>query len=130
MFLSALALAALLQTAPNAGQQGYVFNGSLSDKGQPIEKRTLPRVSQSIPWSIQVYPVRRRFAYKRPPLGFVRNPQMTDCKDAAPQPVGHPEALQAQPLSQMPKAHGERAVARLVDGCPVAVLVAQSGPAR
>jgi hypothetical protein len=129
MLLSALALAAALQAAPNAGQQGYVFNDNLSDTAQPIEKRTLPRVSQSIPWAIQAYPVRSsgRLAYKRPPMGFVRNPQMVNCKSTGPELVASSERLQALPLSKMPKARGERAVARLVDGCPVAVPI-EPGP--
>ncbi len=57
------------------------------------------------------------------------NPQTVNCRSSAPELVGNPESLKAHPLSKMPKAYGERAVARMVDGCPVPVLIAQRAPA-
>jgi hypothetical protein len=50
---------------------------------------------------------------------------MTSCNGQGLTQAGHPETLTVQPLSKMSKAHGERAVARLVDGCPVAVVIAE-----
>ena len=102
MFLSALALAAMLQ-APSSG----VLHDGVASAARPAGA---------------VSP--------RPSTGFVIGPQARGCKRTAPELVGKPDALTAQPLTKMPMAHGEWAVARLVDGCPVAVPIVRRAPAR
>ena len=126
MLLSALAFAAALQAAPLADQQGVLLKHEPFDWAQPHKKRPLSS-PKALPWTVEEARARvaKRARFKPPtPRDFVVNPQRTNCK-TAPQLVGHPETLTVQPLSKMPKAHGERAVARLVDGCPVAVMIAQ-----
>lgn len=122
MLLSALTLAAMLQAAPEIGMTG-----------QPVGELTIPRKAKSV--FLDKAPARSRFVFPAPgafrhapPLGFVRGPQAAGCRNNGLDQAGHPETLTVQPLSKMPKAHGELAVARLVDGCPVAVLIAQRAP--
>lgn len=54
------------------------------------------------------------------PRGFVIYPMGANCKSGLSVARGT-AAGEAQPLSKMPNGHLEFAVARLVDGCPVAV---------
>ncbi|USQ95571.1 hypothetical protein [Caulobacter sp. RL271] len=131
MLLSALALAALLQTAPVEGQKGYLLQHQPFDWAHPAKKRTLPFSKQAQAFTIEAARARdaRRGTFRRPPQPrktFVVNPQMVNCKSNGPELVASSETPRLQPLSKMPKAHGERAVARLVDGCPVAVTIAQA----
>ncbi len=125
MLLSALAFAAALQAAPMADQQGALLKHEPFDWARPHKKPALSS-PEFRPWTPEGarFRVAKRGNFKPTPRDFVVNPQMTNCK-TAPQLVGHPETLTVQPLSKMPEAHGERAVARLVDGCPVAVMIAQ-----
>lgn len=134
MLLSALTFAVALQAAPDLALKGY----SVSARGtQPVGELTVaPRKGKSL--LLHVAPERARFIAppraaklnpsRRPAKkDFVVNPQMVNCKSNGPEPVASSEKLRAVPLSKLPRAHGERAVARLVDGCPVAVTIAQ-GP--
>lgn len=126
MLLSALAFAAALQAAPLADQQGYLLKHKPFDWTQPHKKQPVSS-PEALRWTAEEARARvaKHGKFKAStPRDFVVNPQMTNCK-TAPQLVGHPETLTVQPLSKMPKAHGERAVARLVDGCPVAAMIAQ-----
>jgi hypothetical protein len=149
MLLSALTLAALLQIAPAAastaptviipeatpvvGQKGYLLQRRPFNTVDRVDQLRMPfakhsramspeaaRAQRFVSPSLKLKPQR-----KRPPVGFVRNPQMVSCDTNGLTRAGHPETATVQPLSKMPKAHGERAVARLVDGCPVAVMIAQ-----
>lgn len=122
MLLSALSLAAVLQVTPPVTLRGYRAPRRSIDATQSVDTLTLPLPKWAKAAKAPRVPV-RRFT-KAPPAAFVRDPMMANCHTAR-QLVGHPETLQVQPLAKMPKAHGERAVARLVDGCPVAVLIAQ-----
>jgi hypothetical protein len=134
MLLSALTLAAMLQVAPEVGLAGHLNEQRLSE-AQPVGELTIPRKAKpafvdraparSISWQDRKMSWRAR--KPTPQLGFVRGPQAAGCRKGLEQ-AGHPETLQVQPLSKMPRAHGELAVARLVDGCPVAVLIAQRAP--
>lgn len=128
MLLSALTFAAALQAAPEIGLTGYLNGQRPSARTQPVgelivvphaAKPATVKEARALSWS-------RRAFKPAPPLGFVRGPQAPGCRNNGLEHAGHPEALQVQPLSKMPKAHGERAVARLVDGCPVAVMIAQT----
>jgi hypothetical protein len=153
MLLSALTLAAMLQIAPVAtpmatsvvipqaasavGLKGYLSEARPAGIAQSVGELSVP-----VPKAARVARAKaayegraQRFvpSFKRKPLrsmrGFVRNPQMVNCDSNGLTPAGGPETQQLQPLSRMPRAHGERAVARLVDGCPVAVTIAQQTPA-
>jgi len=130
MLLSALTFAAMLQAAPEMGLTGHLDGQRSSAGAQPVgELVVIPHAAKpatvkgarALSWS-------RRAFKPAPPLGFVRGPQAPGCRNNGLEHAGHPETLEVQPLSKMPKAHGERAVARLVDGCPVAVLIAQRAP--
>lgn len=61
------------------------------------------------------------------PPTFVRGP--TAC-DKGFEYAGNPEGQALQPLSKMPMARLEYAVARTIDGCPVAAPIVSSGQAR
>jgi hypothetical protein len=130
MLLSAVFFAAALQAAPEIGLTGRLNGQPPSARAQPVgELIVVPRAAKpatvkearALSWS-------RRAFKPAPPLGFVRGPQAPGCRNNGLEQAGHPETLTVQPLSKMPKAHGELAVARLVDGCPVAVLIAQRAP--
>ncbi len=128
MFMSAVLFAAALQAAPEIGLKGLrpsdraLSVGELSVAPRTRGSSLLHRSPAQLPFTAQSRgPF--RIAPKPPKKGFVYNPQMANCRSAAPELAGRPERLQAQPLSKMPEARGERAVARLVDGCPVAVLI-------
>jgi hypothetical protein len=156
MLLSALALAALLQVAPMApsaaptvvipeaapviGRKGYLLQRQpfTADGVEQLRMPLAKRHRAMSPEAARDFAARRPPTPRRPklqsspwpPRGFVRGPQATNCKTIAPEPAGDPETLKSQPLSKMPKARLEKAVVRLVDGCPVPVLVAQNGPVR
>jgi hypothetical protein len=128
MLLSALTLGALLQAAPLVE-----IPPAPHVQLPPPPKATMTRGArqleawQTAPWETG----RASRTFKARPLprkSFVVNPQTANCR-AAPELVGNPESLKAHPLSKMPRGHGERAVARMVDGCPVPVLIAQRAPA-
>jgi hypothetical protein len=129
MLLSALALAALLQAAPDIQLKGYLVAPRLADRTQPVGELIMPvpRRAKGAAYkastrSRAVSPFKAKPA---PRPDFFRNQQMASCDSHGLTQAGHPEALTVQPLSKMPQAHGERAVARLVGGCPVAVMIAQ-----
>jgi len=149
MLLSALILAAALQAptgaptlvipdaAPVVGHSGALLRRKPFDPAQRVDQLTmrLPKAPRPKP----VDEARaQRFASPsskpRPPgrtrLDFVRNPQMANCGGNGLTRAGYSDTPGVQPLSKMPEAHAERAVVRLVDGCPVAVLVAQRTPSR
>lgn len=131
MLLSALTLAAMLQAAPEIGLTGHLNGQRLSDRTQPVGELVVPRKAKSVVLDKAPAPARAlswRARKPTPPLGFVRGPQAAGCKNNGLEQAGHPETLKVQPLSKMPRARGEHAVARLVDGCPVAVLIAQRAP--
>ncbi len=154
MLLSALTLAAMLQAAPMAapmatsvavpqaapavGLKGYLLQRKPFNTADQVDQLRMPlakRAHRMSPEAALALAARRsatprqsKLAPPRRPLNFVRGPQMANCENHGLERAGHPEAPQAQPLSKMPRAHGERAVARLVDGCPVAVLIAQRAP--
>lgn len=131
MILSALAFAAALQAAPDITLKGHPLGMRPADRTQPVGELTVaPRKARARfvapPRTFKLaLPRARRLASKK---DFVVDPQMVNCKSNGPELVSSSEKLRAVPLAKMPKAHGERAVARLVDGCPVAVTIAQ-GPA-
>lgn len=124
MLLSALTLAALLQAAPTAtsvvipeaapivGQMGYLLRRKPFDPTQRVDHLRMRSPKTARPAKA---------------LLKVKSPRVR-CDSNELSRASHPETLTAQPLSKLPKAHGERAVARLVDGCPVPVLIAQSDP--
>ncbi len=129
MFLSALTLAALLQAAPLVElpptphvQLPPPPAVKMTRGARQLEAwQTKPLETWRAPRTFKPRPL--------PKKGFVVNPQTANCRSSAPELVGNRESLKAHPLSKMPKAHGERAVARMVDGCPVPVLIAQRAPA-
>lgn len=131
MILSAFAFAAALQAAPDITLKGYPLGMRPADRAQPVGELTVAPRKQRVwavapPRTFKLVPPRTR--PPTPKKDFVVNPQMVNCKSIGPELVSSSEKLRAVPLAKMPKAHGERAVARLVDGCPVAVTIAQ-GPA-
>lgn len=127
MLLPALAFAVALQATPEIGLKGHLNGVRVADRAQPVGELTVtPRKVRVVEAAPRTAHPRRTFK-PQPRLGFVRNPQMADCRTDGLELAGNPEMLKAQPLSKLPKAHGERAVVRLVDGCPVAVMIAQ-GP--
>lgn len=121
MLLSALAFAAALQAAPM------------------VELPPAPRVQLPPPPSAKV----TRGA-KQLEAWQARTMRMVNCnrfgvqraQGASPEPPSSAEALarrssgKAQKLGEMPAAHGERAVLRTVDGCPVATPIVRVRPAR
>jgi len=131
MFLSALALAVTLQAVPEISLKGYLVAPSVVGRAtQSVGELILP-----LPRKAADPTPARRFrtaspsvfkAKPRPPARFLSNPHIAGC-NAAPQFAANPQTLTLQPLSKMPKAHGERAVSRLIDGCAVAVPI-QPGP--
>jgi hypothetical protein len=137
MLLSAMIFAAALQAAPVAvAQEGYLVPDRPAAATQSLDQLVLPlprtratTAAKAQARAMRFAPSTRRHDAKTlPPLQkptFVRDPQMVGCDPNKLQRAGDPEALKVQPLSKMPRAHGERAVARLVDGCPVAVMIAQ-----
>lgn len=144
MLLSALTLAALLQAAPMAvipeaapvvGGRGHLLHDKPYVIGQPVDQPRVPFRKKSHAWMGEeaftrfTAPSQRR-TKRAPPVkrDFAFNPQTVNCRSDALQKAARLDTLKIQPLSKLPKAHGERAVARLVDGCPVPVLVAQSDP--
>lgn len=127
MLLSALTFAALLQTAPVVGHKGYLLEQKPYETSQSVDQLRMPFPKTRRPAPPR--PPRKLTFAPRPKLSFVRGPQ-AHCRSAAPQPVGHPETLMVEPLSKMPMARGEWAVAHMVDGCPVAVLIKQDNGAR
>jgi|GEM_PF-2417617 len=134
MFLSALTFAALLQAAPVAGQKGYLLQQKPFETGQRVDQPRLPfpRKSKSAMGEAErAFPPTRigQAASPFPKKRIIRSPMTPGCGSEPLQRAAHPEVVQVQPLSKMPQAHGELAVARLVDGCPVAVLIAQRTPA-
>lgn len=135
MFLSAVALAALLQAAPVpeaavAGEKGQLFQRG-PFMAPPVDQLTLPRSKSAK--SMRKLPAARtppRITWRRAtPLGFVRGPQTARCISNAPELIANKDALTAQSLADMPTARGERAVSLLIDGCAVPVLVEQRAPA-
>lgn len=135
MFLSALTLAALLQATPVAGQKGYLLQREPFEAGQRVDQPRLPFHRKVRPATDEVA---SRFADPLKPSPsttaprrrvVVRDTLMATCGRYGLEKAVVAETLKAQPLSKMPEAHGERAVARLVDGCPVAVPVVQRTPA-
>jgi hypothetical protein len=128
MLLSALALAALLQAAPLV----EIPPAPHVQSPPPPAAKMTRGAKQVEAWqtkSLETWRASRTFKPRPlPKRDFVVNPQTADCRSIAPELVGNPESLKAHPLSKMPKAHGERAVARMVDGCPVPVLIAQRAP--
>ena len=130
MFLSALALAVTLQAVPEISLKGYLSAPRLLDRtAQSVGDLILPLPRRAAdPARPRRFKIASQSVFKakpRPPAGFLSNPHISGC-NAPPQFAANPEALKLQPLSKMPKAHGERAVSRLVDGCAVAVPI-QSG---
>ena len=143
MFFSALTLAAVLQAAPVVipeapaigGRKGYLLQRGPYDPNQRVDQLRLPAPKRAHPATPEEVRARRYVAppfkmkpSRRPRPDFVRHPQMVSCDSNGVSRAGHPDAPTAQPLSKLPKAHGERAVVRLVDGCPVSVLIAQNDP--
>ncbi len=138
MFLSAITLAALLQAAPVAGETSFLLQRWSFETGQRVDQLRLPapKVRRSAPLLEGAFlpaprsPPRITWRKATPsPLGFVRGPGTARCINNAPETVASTDALTAHPLSEMPDARGERAVARLIDGCAVPVLVEQRAPA-
>jgi hypothetical protein len=150
MLLSALAIAALLQASPAAltltipdaapvvGQKHHLLQRRPFNSESRVDQLRMPYARR--PHAITAEAARalasgrpatpRRPKFQPSPQGFVRGPLMPDCDRNGLTSAGHPETQTVQPLSKMPNAHAERAVVRLVDGCPVAVLIAQRTPAR
>lgn len=117
MFLSALALTALLTAQPVVS--GATPVGELNLRPPEIASGAAKAKRPPITWSrdsSRARKVRSAFAGR----DFVLNPQGANCESAL-RMASRPAASEAQPLSKMPSAHLEFAVARLVDGCPVAV---------
>lgn len=149
MLLSALILATALQAAPVApalvipeaapvvGHTGALLARKPFDPAQRVDQLTMRLPKAARPKAVDeararpfTSPSSKTKRSPRPPLNFVRNPQMADCGRNGLENAGHPDTPAVQPLSKMPEAHAERAVVRLVDGCPVAVLIAQRTPTR
>lgn len=133
MFLSAVALAALLQAAPVAGQKDLLLQRRTFDTAQRVDQLRLPApLTRKTPAlkTAQTPRTPPRMTWRRAtPLGFVRGPETPRCISNAPELIANKDALTAQPLADMPKARGERAVSLLIDGCAVPVLVEQRAPA-
>lgn len=124
MLLSALTLAIALQAAPVAPTVVIPDAAPIAGRNGP------PLARKSLDTAQGVDQLRMRSPKARRAKVFVVKPPGTSCDSKGLSRASHPEALTAQPLSKMPEAHAERAVVRLVDGCPVAVLIAQRTPAR
>jgi hypothetical protein len=160
MPLSALALAALLQIAPMApsaaapaapavvipeaapviGRKGYLLQRQPFNPDQRVDQLRMPFAKRAHPMSPEaaralaagrsVASSRKLRQPRQPQQKFVTNPLLSTCGIHGLERAGHLETPTTQPLSKMPKARLEKAVVRLVDGCPVPVLVAQNGPVR
>lgn len=150
MFFSALTLAVLLQTAPAApvappapvpGKRGYLLQQEPFDPSRPLEKNSGPFVKPThrltpdearalgSVGALRMRPPRKARPPQPRPRQFALGPAAS-CKKITPERVAKTDDLKRQPLSKMPMARTEYAVARTVDGCPVAVLVASAGPVR
>jgi hypothetical protein len=137
MSLSALALAALLTAQPltaeplTAEPLAGEASKSLTSGATSVSELHLraPRVASQntkakrppIVWSRDPSGPRpaRAFVGRR---DFVIYPLGANCKSALQKARGAAVA-ETQPLSKMPNGHLEFAVARLVDGCPVAAVM-------
>ena len=119
MSLSAIALTALLtaQALPQPLAAQSLTSGVPSVGELHLRAPKAPRAARPpISWSPTPSKARR------PPLvarGFVIYPMGENCKSGLSVARGS-AAGETQPLSKMPNSHLEFAVARLVDGCPVA----------
>ena len=115
MLLSALTLAAMLQAAP--GGVRVLRDPTTADAAREASERE----GRRRPFTTRSWP-------RAQPAKFLRSP--VPCRKNGLERAGHPEALKAKPLGELPMAYVEYAISRTVDGCPVSVLVAQDGPAR
>ena len=100
------------EAAPVVGQMGLLLRRKPFDPAQQVDQLGMraPKAAR---------PAKAPFKVKAPRVS---------CHSNGLSRASHPETLTARPLSKLPKAHGERAVARLVDGCPVPVLIARNDP--
>ena len=130
MSLSALGLAAALLTAqpiapPTTAPRPLANQSPTSDATSVGElhlrsprAHRAPRAARPpISWS---YTPSKARGVPLPARGFVIYPLAENCRSGLSVARG-PAAEKMQPLSKMPSGHLELAVARLVDGCPVAV---------
>ena len=138
MFLSALSLAAVLQVAPVIVPETPLLTPRTSPATTAVDVLDLQpgKPARMTPGkAITLSPQRsmaseaRRAAIRRhyAPPTFVRGP--IACRKSV-EYAGNPDGLALQPLSKMPKARLEYAVARTIDGCPVAAPIVSSGLAR
>jgi hypothetical protein len=129
MLLSALTFAAMLQAAPDLGLNS-LRAPRLADGSRPVGELAmplLPKARRAAVEEARAKAIRPAFVRKpraRAPL--LPNPHIAGC-NPPPQYAANPDRLPLQPLSKLPKAHGERAVSRLVDGCAAPVMIEQ-GP--
>jgi hypothetical protein len=135
MLLSALILAAALQAAPPvAGQTGYLpqrgpfeTDQSVAQPRQPFHRKIKPSAGRAI---ARILDPSLDAPFKAtPPRAVARNPMMASCGRHGLERAGGSQTPTVQPLSRMPPARAEYAVARLIDGCPVASPIAQRTPA-
>lgn len=132
MLLSALAFAAALQAAPVTGQKGYLIQRRPFEVGQRVDQPRLPFPKRRPMTREELERMRdaglRERPVQRPKPGFKsqRVAQSLTPSCAAPplEYTAKREPVLPRKLGDLPRAHGERAVLRTLDGCPVPALVA------
>lgn len=125
MSLSAIALTALLTAQPlppeplaaHSLTSGTTPVGELYLRAPKVGSQAVKAKRAPINWARGSSKPKKTFGRK----DFFLYPQGPNCRSALQKARG--AAAEVQPLSKMPSAHLEFAVARLVDGCPVPVLM-------
>lgn len=119
MSLSAIALTALLAAQPLTS--GAPPLGELHLRAPKVGSQAVKAKRPPITWTRDSAQARKALsAFAR--RDFVLNPMGANCESVL-RKARDSGTTEIQPLSKMPSAHLEFAVARLVDGCPVAALM-------
>lgn len=125
MFLSALALAAALQAPPVNGQQ-VLLQRRPFEVGQRVDqlRAPFPRPPSRTRGELEL---RRAAGLEEKPVQFkshrVAGRALPACARPPFEYAAKREEATPRKLSDLPPAHGERAVLRKVDGCPVSTPI-------
>lgn len=125
MFLSALTLAAALQATPAAGQKGYLLQRKPFETAQRVDQPRLPFPKRSSMTPEQRERLRAAGLMEKPVQmpKKVRRVAVPACALPPLEYTAKREPVSPRKLGDLPQAHGERAVLRKLDGCPVATPI-------
>ena len=122
MLLSALAFAAALQAAPLV----EIPPARLVQLPPPPTAKVTPGAKQLEAWQARTMQMMRTINCNR--FGVQRAEGAPSESQSSVEALARRSSERAKKLGEMPAAHGERAVMRTVDGCPVATPIVQVRP--